>query len=122
MEIYLQKRSAAAKLRPGYFGFFGGHAEEGETPEETLEREIKEELDFIPKGYSLLERYESGDFVGHYYLLKVPDNFLKIIKVLEGDYGKFFNEKDVSVEERIFKEDKMILRRAFQMLRGSTEK
>ena len=39
--VYLQKREADAKRSPGMWGFFGGHADPGETPEQTLRREIK---------------------------------------------------------------------------------
>lgn len=42
--VYLQKRSADAERLPNYFGFWGGGAENNETPEETLLREIREEM------------------------------------------------------------------------------
>ena len=41
--ILLQDRRERSKIGEEY-GFFGGQIEEGETPEEALKREIKEEL------------------------------------------------------------------------------
>ncbi|MDP2672220.1 MAG: NUDIX hydrolase [Nanoarchaeota archaeon] len=43
-EILFQDRRKISKHGEEY-GFFGGHIEEGETPEQTLKRELKEELD-----------------------------------------------------------------------------
>ncbi len=31
---------------PGYWGFFGGHIEPGETPEQALKRELEEEISY----------------------------------------------------------------------------
>ena len=56
--VYLQKRSKDATRLPGHFGFFGGHAQGNESPEETLGREIQEELTLAPDGHQLLGRYE----------------------------------------------------------------
>jgi 8-oxo-dGTP diphosphatase len=42
--ILLQHRTEDAPTFPDYWAFFGGGLEEGETPEQTVEREIIEEL------------------------------------------------------------------------------
>lgn len=42
--ILLQHRTDDAPFAPGYWAFFGGGIEEGETPEQALDREILEEL------------------------------------------------------------------------------
>lgn len=49
--VFLQKRSKDAKRLPGFFGFFGGGAKNNENPEEALQREIMEELNFVPRGH-----------------------------------------------------------------------
>ena len=47
--FFLQKRSDAAARNPGWFSIFGGGVEKGESPAEAMIREIKEELDEMPK-------------------------------------------------------------------------
>jgi 8-oxo-dGTP diphosphatase len=48
---------------PNYWDFFGGHVEQGETPEQALVREVKEELGVELKAWQFFRRYEclSGD-------------------------------------------------------------
>jgi 8-oxo-dGTP diphosphatase len=48
---------------PGYWDLIGGHVEEGETPEEALVREVKEELDIDLREFTFYKRYDcfTGD-------------------------------------------------------------
>jgi 8-oxo-dGTP diphosphatase len=43
---------------PGHWDLFGGHIEEGETPEKALMRELKEELDLDLKKFTFFKIYE----------------------------------------------------------------
>ncbi len=51
--LVFQRRSANARVSPGKLGFFGGHQESGETPWQTIEREIKEETSLEPQDCNL---------------------------------------------------------------------
>ena len=42
---------------PHHWDLIGGHVEEGETPEEALVREVKEELDYDLKDYKFFKKY-----------------------------------------------------------------
>jgi 8-oxo-dGTP diphosphatase len=48
---------------PDHWDLIGGHVEEGETPEEALVREVKEELDIEITEFSFYKKYEclTGD-------------------------------------------------------------
>ena len=48
--VLLQHRTEDAPTWPGYWGLFGGGAEEGETPSEALVREVREETGFDASG------------------------------------------------------------------------
>lgn len=108
--VFLQKRSEEAVRLPGYFCFFGGGAKGGETPEDTLMREIKEELDFIPTNYEFLGKYDFVSGLRYYYVLKVDDSFESNIHVHEGELGKFFSVDDAINEPKLSDDDKIVLR------------
>lgn len=42
-KVVLQRRDKKTNISPGLLGLFGGHVEDGETPEEALNRELSEE-------------------------------------------------------------------------------
>ena len=43
---------------PNYWDLIGGHVEEGETPDQALVREVKEELNIDLKEYTFYKKYE----------------------------------------------------------------
>ncbi len=53
-EILMIQRTLDAKKNPGCWSFFGGGVEEGETPEQAVRREAKEELGVNLKNPRLL--------------------------------------------------------------------
>jgi 8-oxo-dGTP diphosphatase len=53
-KILLGKRSAHRSFYPHVWDIIGGHGTSNETPEQTLARELKEELDVIATEWKLL--------------------------------------------------------------------
>lgn len=53
-KILLGLRSAGRAYYPDTWDVFGGHVEDGESPEEALIREIEEELGIVPTAYECL--------------------------------------------------------------------
>ncbi|HPT20617.1 MAG TPA: NUDIX domain-containing protein [Bacteroidales bacterium] len=84
---------------PDYWDLIGGHLEEGETPEEALVREVKEELNIDLVEYTFYKRYEclTGDaypnikyvYSGH---INLP---IEEITLLEGDHPQFFTRDEI---------------------------
>jgi 8-oxo-dGTP diphosphatase len=84
---------------PQHWDLFGGHVEEGETPEEALVREIKEELNYDLKEYKFFKEYEclEGDaYPNIKYVYSGRFNLpIEEINLLEGDYPKYFRRDEI---------------------------
>ena len=85
---------------PNHWDLIGGHVEEGETPEEALIREVREELDFELRDYRFFKEYEclEGDAypnIKYIYSgrLNVP---LQEITLLEGDRPFYFAREEIA--------------------------
>ncbi|WP_204137885.1 NUDIX domain-containing protein [Halomicronema sp. CCY15110] len=65
---------------PGHWAFFGGHIEPGETPEEGVWRELKEEINYVPPHLNLFTRWEHENIVRHVFYgpLEVPPEQLQL--------------------------------------------
>jgi 8-oxo-dGTP diphosphatase len=84
---------------PDHWDLIGGHVEEGETPEEALIREVKEELDIDLKDYQFYKEVEclTGDayenikyiYTGRF---NVP---LEEITLLEGVRPRYFSRDEI---------------------------
>lgn len=111
LRVYLQKRSADAEALPGNFGFWGGHAEKDEAPEEALAREIQEEMG-ISLDLRLVHYFDHYEFIRNIkdvYLLEVTDHWEDQIVIGEGDYGKWFLTSEVFDRQDIIFEDKVVI-------------
>ena len=84
---------------PGHWDLIGGHIEEGETPEEALVREVKEELDLDLKEYTFYRKYEclTGDAYENIKYIYFGKINLPIEKVtlLEGVRPQYFSKEEI---------------------------
>ncbi len=105
--IVLQRRDDDAPSSAGKLGFFGGHIEDGESPDDAIRRELKEEtsLDVQALDFKYQESFKAevdtthGREIRNYYLYKVAikdDTF----KVYEGVRSETY-----SVHEALGRDD-----------------
>jgi len=84
---------------PQHWDLIGGHVEEGETPEEALVREVKEELDIDLKEFEFFREYHciEGDAYEnikyiYYGKINIP---IEKITLLEGDRPQYFRKEEI---------------------------
>jgi 8-oxo-dGTP diphosphatase len=84
---------------PKHWDLIGGHVEEGETPEEALVREVKEELNIDLKEFTFYRRYEclTGDaYPNIKYIYRGKINLpIEEITLLEGERPQYFSRDEI---------------------------
>ncbi|MEL6163230.1 MAG: NUDIX hydrolase [Cyanobacteria bacterium J06628_3] len=94
---------------PGYWAFFGGHIEPGETPEVAVRREIIEEISYtLPEKIFEFGRYDSETAVRHVFHAPLEVELDKLVLGEGWDMGLVTPEEirsgkrysDVAGEER----------------------
>ena len=84
---------------PDHWDLIGGHIEEGETPEEALVREFKEELDLDLKEYTFYKKYEclTGDaYENIKYIYSGKINLpIEKVTLLEGVRPQYFSREEI---------------------------
>jgi 8-oxo-dGTP pyrophosphatase MutT (NUDIX family) len=118
ISIFLQKRTSDAPTFPGIFLTFGGQIEPGEDSKIALMREIKEELNYKPIHEKYFGILKNPDNTEHIYAERVEDDFESTVRVMEGEYGKFFTEQEIYAEPNVPKRMKDVLPRFFDMIRS----
>ena len=58
--IYLRDENPAIPF-PNHWDLFGGHLEKGETPEQALVREVKEEIGIDLKAWQAFRRFDCAE-------------------------------------------------------------
>ena len=92
-KLLLGKRGGEARDRHGQWEFGGGALEEGETLEEALRRETKEEFgaelyDIQQVGVSEFDR-SSGKWLGIFYVARVNPHEVNILEPVYDEIGWF---------------------------------
>jgi 8-oxo-dGTP diphosphatase len=84
---------------PLHWDLIGGHIEKGETPEEALKREFREELNLELKDYRFFKKYEclEGDaYPNIKYIYSGRFNVpVEEITLLEGERAKYFSRDEI---------------------------
>ncbi len=115
--VFLQKRTEDAPTSPGLFGLFGGGIDAGETPEQAFLRETKEELNYHPITHRCFGRYELEEKIGWAFGEEVDSTFESKITVLEGQYGQWFTEEEITREENVIDFIRVVLRDVYRQLK-----
>ena len=85
---------------PNCWDLIGGHVEEGETPEQALIREYKEELGLTLKEYRFFREYvcHEGDdaYANIKYIFYAKINIpIEEITLYEGQYARYFKKTEI---------------------------
>jgi 8-oxo-dGTP diphosphatase len=108
-KILLQDREGISKYGEEW-GYFGGQIENGETPEQAVIRETKEELDFNLKEYKFIDEVttidERGKIIREVFISKLPP--MNEIKQIEGKNMKLFTLDEAKEKKKVFGDDKVI--------------
>jgi len=84
---------------PNHWDLIGGHVEVGETPEEALVREVKEELHIDLKNFTFYKKYEcmTGDaYENTKYIYTGKINIpIEEVTLLEGERPQYFSKEEI---------------------------
>lgn len=113
--ILLQDRRGISKTGERW-GYFGGHIERGETPEQALLRETKEELgfDLSKYNYKFLGRFTdpknpNRDFTVDRWVYVAPMPPLSKLRLAEGKAMKLFTLRQATRLKMVSEGDKDVL-------------
>jgi 8-oxo-dGTP diphosphatase len=103
--VLLQHRTDDAPAFPGFWSFFGGQIETGETPEEAVKRETFEELKYTLKDPKFIHKFRYSDNssgrVGTIYLFAEQYDSKQKLVLCEGQEMKFFSITDLDAIKMI---------------------
>ena len=95
-QLFLQKRACSKKVNPG---LWDSSVFTGETYEQALVRETREELNFIPENYRFLFGLSSKPITGYEFIRVYEIRFDGEIKVNREDIyeGKWFSRSELDI-------------------------
>lgn len=110
-EILLQLRGQN-QINAGKWTLWGGHVEKGESPEEAIIRELKEEINFELKEFKkIYETIDEKNVKRIWYIGPINKNILDL-HLNEGEEMRFYSYKKIKSLD-LTKNIKMILNKIF---------
>lgn len=101
--ILLQLRDDIPNIPyPNRWGTFGGGIEVGESPEEAIIREIREELEYVLEGAEYIGKYVFDGYDIHMFRKVDPNIRLEDLNVREGQKGEFLTRERLKEIEYAF--------------------
>lgn len=102
---------------PGYWGFFGGGIDDGETPEQAVKRESFEELNYTPINPKLLFTHDYNHFgrygTKHVFAEHCLDKSSLVLK--EGQGWGWYNIKDTE-SIKMSETDRLVIKKLDELL------
>jgi len=116
--ILIQDRKGISKFGEEW-GYFGGQIEEGETPEEAVVRETKEELSFDIKDHKFIgifkNKINDNLFVERYVFISPLKDKLSKFRQIEGRGMKLFSI-DEAKKVKSVRGDDLVLKKLEEIL------
>lgn len=121
-KVLLMQRTDDAPIYPGYWSLVGGHMENKETPEETLIREVKEELEINIENYEYFKEYRYtnpvGEMTRHQFIAPLVHGLEQLKnQQKEGQDLDIFSENEIK-DLKLSEENKKILKEIFLYLKN----
>jgi 8-oxo-dGTP diphosphatase len=95
-EIIFNLRDNIPIPYPNCWDLLGGGVESGESPEETIIREMKEEIEIDLTDFHFFKKYEFSDRIEHSFW-KLVDFNLNALPLNEGQGLKWFTKDDIEL-------------------------
>ncbi|KYK36292.1 MAG: hypothetical protein AYK19_09015 [Theionarchaea archaeon DG-70-1] len=99
-KILLGKRSGDLQFYPGVWDIIGGHCKNGETPEQALKREFREEIGVIPISFSRVAVLHDPDPIRaeYEYYVYVVEDWTGLPKDVGGEHSEL---RWVTIDEAV---------------------
>jgi 8-oxo-dGTP diphosphatase len=106
-QVLLQLRDDKPSIPfPNKWVTLGGSVEQGESPEEAIKRELKEEIEFKLVNFELFKSYEWPDRVEFVFQAKFNFN-LETVPLHEGQRIGYFSWKQIQEMNLAFNDDEI---------------
>ena len=95
-KILMQLRDFNSDINfPGHWGFFAGHIKQNELPENTIKRELNEELSWLPKKISYIKKFTLFNSLNVYVYKCRLDVPFRELNLQEGQDMNFFSFQEI---------------------------